>query len=221
MQGLEFTIASTRERKDKLRENLARIFEFSADDLAQNQAGKFGDGQMRRVGAKIATPLFRTAAAASCWLTFVWMLNHSTWFASFFQSMYFMQNGILYDFSHSTPLTVIIGLLFAITPWFVFSGGVTSFLLLLDLIFGEVAKTEGKVWLHHTTARDIETGADDPNCSETNYQYAIGDLRFNVPYDATAALDENTPYRVYYAPRSNMLLSIDPISESQQTPSIT
>jgi hypothetical protein len=211
VHDLEFTIARSSELKDKLRENLAGIFEFSPEDLAQNQAGKFGDGQMRRVGAKIATPLYRTGLIASCWLTFVWMLNHSTWFAAYFQSVYFMRNGILRDFSHSTPLTVIIGFLFAIAPWFFSSGGVSSFFLLVDLAFGTVAKTEGKVWLSQSTGRDIEAGADDPNCSETNYQYAIGDLRFDVPYAAAAALDENAPYRVYYAPRSNMLLSIEPI----------
>jgi hypothetical protein len=211
MPDLEFAIPRSRELKEKLRENLAGIFEFSPEDLAQNQAGKFGDGQMRRVGAKIATPLFRTAVAASGWLTFVWMLNHSTWFAAYFQSVYFMRNGILYDFSHSTPLSVMIGLLFATTPWFFSSGGVNSFFLLVDLICGTVAKTEGKVWLRQTTGRNIEAGADDPNCSETNYRYAIGDLRFDVPYAAAAALDENAPYGVYYAPRSNMLLSIEPM----------
>lgn len=201
----------SRELKDKLRENLARVFEFSPQDLAQNQAGKFGDGQMGRLGKKIGTPLYRTAAAASIWLTFVWMLNHSTWFASYFRSMYFMQNGIYRDFSHASPLSIVIGLGFAIAPWFFTSDPGTSLFLLVDLVFGSVAKTEGKVWLSQTTGRDIEAGADEPDASETNYQYAIGDLKFNVPYAAVAALDENAPYRVYYAPRSNVLLSIEPI----------
>jgi hypothetical protein len=43
MPDLEFAIPRSRELKEKLRENLAGIFEFSPEDLAQNQAGKFCD----------------------------------------------------------------------------------------------------------------------------------------------------------------------------------
>jgi hypothetical protein len=55
MPDLGFPSSNSCEHKDKLRENLARIFEFSLSDLSQNQTGKFGDGQMRRLGPKIAT----------------------------------------------------------------------------------------------------------------------------------------------------------------------
>lgn len=213
MPDLEFSIARSGELKDKLRENLARIFEFSPADLAQNQAGKFGDGQMRRLSPKVFTPLYRTAAAAVCYFTFIWLLDNSTWFASFFQDMEYMRNGIYRNFTHATPLSVTIGLLFAVAPWVISSSPGTSLFLLVDLIFGAAAKAEGKVWLSQTTGLNAGAGAGagDANSSETNYQYAIGDLKFDVPYNAVAALDENALYRVYYAPRSNILLSIEPI----------
>ena len=89
--------------------------------------------------------------------------------------------------------------------------GRTSLLLVPDLAQGTAAKIEGQAWLSQITGRDPDARSDEPDATETSYQYAIGDLKFDVPYDACAALDERAQYRVYYAPRSKVLLSIEPL----------
>jgi hypothetical protein len=79
-----------------------------------------------------------------------------------------------------------------------------------DLIEGRVVELKGigkKVSEIRGSRRFDEVSG---STSVTHY-YEIGDQRFRVPAKAYAALISQQPYRLYYAPRTKVMLSIEPI----------
>jgi hypothetical protein len=78
-------------------------------------------------------------------------------------------------------------------------GAPKMILLLMDLASGRPASREG----HLTTSYDEEVGE--------KFWYVIGDDYFEVDKRAHA-LGPEGHYRLYYAPRARMLLSLEPLS---------
>jgi hypothetical protein len=75
-----------------------------------------------------------------------------------------------------------------------------------DLAGRRVASTEGFIRKSSSTSNTYEGG------SITTYHYRIGRLRFDVPRAGYEALDTRRRYRVYYLPRTKIVVNLDPIS---------
>jgi hypothetical protein len=78
-----------------------------------------------------------------------------------------------------------------------------SFSAIVDLREGRVAVTEGMV---------RKTMVHLSNSKEPLYYYRLNRLRFLVSEAAYDALIVDRPYRVYYLPRSKILLSLEPLA---------
>jgi hypothetical protein len=98
-------------------------------------------------------------------------------------------------------------------PFFVGAGfGVLALVMSLKGIISDIADTfsgavlsaEGKV------ARYTRSGSSGRS-SQTYYYYGLGDMNFSVSSAAYEALIEGLTYRVYYLPRSKMLLALEPL----------
>jgi hypothetical protein len=79
-----------------------------------------------------------------------------------------------------------------------------------DLIGGRVGELKGKGKKVSEIRGSRRFDEVSGSTSVTHY-YEIGGQRFRVPPQAYAALISDQPYRLYYAPRTKVMLSIEPI----------
>jgi hypothetical protein len=73
-----------------------------------------------------------------------------------------------------------------------------------DLAGRRVASAEGFIRKSTSTSNTDEGG------SLTTYHYRLGRLRFDVPRAGYEALDTRRRYRVYYLPRTKIVVNIEP-----------
>jgi len=139
----------------------------------------------------------RLADSQSTWLVFLAVLHFVGGLAAFGAAAW-----LIYIYSatakRSDPvLTVIIMTLFpGAVGLYLFQ---RTFKIVADVWAGQVAHAQGHV------RKTVSRGRS------TSYYYWIESLRFRVSGQAYNALVEGIEYRIYYAPRSKLLVGIEPI----------
>ena len=162
---------------------LGEIFDFTAEDLAANQAGLLSKRQSLRLQKRqqwlfIALVLIPVLAGASAYL--------------------FFDNGI----TTVGVLVFLLLILFAFLHWY----GLLSFgqERKLELLKGKVAAVQGDLLLN-------EQKSVNPRGTFYFYALYVGNLRFTISEKQFALLSdlEAGVYIVYYTPTSKVILSME------------
>jgi hypothetical protein len=99
---------------------------------------------------------------------------------------------------------------------------VKSFDLIRDALAGEAAMIEGRVYTAEEECRGSAWDALREQWTRVRqerrktYRYVIGDVGLDVSYEGFRALSSGDHYKLYYTPRSKLLLSIEPSGASRR-----
>ena len=189
----------------EMQQDFAGANEFSVEDLKENQAGRISASQMAKLSLQALTPLFSSGATLAGWFLFLYILRAIL--------PGFAQSYLLKDASIGI-LPITIGAVGAFLMGVLTTSRLT-FLLMQDLSAGLAAKFEGRVsgsWEEkpcHGMSRLY--GATEPH-----YSYVIKDTYFEVSEAGhkllTTKYDTYRPtVKLYYAPKSKLLLAVEPV----------
>jgi hypothetical protein len=94
--------------------------------------------------------------------------------------------------------------------------------LIQDAFAGQAAMIEGRVYAAEEECRSSAWDALREQWTRVRqerrkiYRYAIRDVALEVSYEGFRAISSGGHYKVYYAPRSELLLSIEPVSRGER-----
>jgi hypothetical protein len=167
--------------RDELRHALAVTNHFSPDDLPVFRQGRQGPGTFRRL--------------RHTWSTAGWLLLATLALLAIF--VYLVNADVSKDLA---PFTFLVAILLFLG---VLGTSLDAIGRTMDVVGGQVASAAGAVHkvAHHTSGHG----------ASTYYYYSLGDQSWLVSPEAARALIEGRRYRVYYLPRSNALVGIEPI----------
>lgn len=175
-----------------LQEILAKANNFGQEDLEANKAGRMSSQQVSRLVPQLLSGSSIILAALLIEALSLFLFS---------------------PLGRADQVTFLAfcGTLIAIPIFIV--GLVRFWRALSDILGGKIAMEEGvgrKVTLSHGSRRDLEkrTGRET-----TTRFYQIDQKRIRVPERAYRALINSVPYRVYYAPNTKILMSIEPIGQ--------
>lgn len=171
-----------------LTEILAQANGFTLDDLTANRNGEVTTSQRMKPLAGVLVGI----------LVVLMLLA--------FGGLFFFQVFSNAETGENLPVIVIPVLIFGMFAllggWMVLGG-------LLDIVFPSLQQAQG--------AGRKEKRAGGGRSRSTRYYYVIADKRFPVTRRAYAALMEGLEYRLYYLPRTQKLVSIEPIDVTTET----
>jgi hypothetical protein len=177
--------------------------QFTEEDLETNRDNKISNGQMVRLAIQAMRPFFSALITLIGWLIFVQVLR--TFLPRFLQTLIFGKA--------AGGIVMLLGCLWALIVGFLQSSKLT-FLLLLDVLGGRTACAEGRV-ASCKTEEDAQGLDKFHGEKKWSYQYVIKDLELEVTEEGFDLLhtkyDNMRPkVKIYYTPKSKMLLSIEP-----------
>ena len=183
---------------------LAAANEFTDQDLAANRGGKISDNQFGKLAKKALRPLLTTGSTLVGWLFFCYCLNH---FAPGIVRLYIMKKAGV------SMIMVTAGAMGSFLLGLLQTSRLT-FLLISDLKIGLASAMEGRIspsW-EERTAQGLSRlyGGKEPV-----YHYCIKSEEFEVDEEGYTVLknrmDGYSPMvKLYYAPKSRLLLSLEP-----------
>lgn len=191
-----------------LARDLAAANEFSADELAANQASRIAAPQRRRLYGVWAIAAGKSLFVFVAWLLFAFALAPRLVGNMFGRPKHLSTDSLLAILAILSFFACLYALLD--TLWLVIDLGA-------DLLHGRAEMVEGRVSASSTT--DIRIVHESPYCSRDSYEvikdswaYAIGDELLPVSLAAFRALQpySGSSFRVYLTPRSRLLLSLEP-----------
>lgn len=209
MSYIEF-VTSDQTQKDPL-PDLARTNGFSKLDLEENRRGRISGTQFTGLFLQALGPLRYSGMALLGWLLFCFVINTV------------VPGIVLLIISILTAkfLTVIF---FGITLLCIasvvvsfFKSGHRMMLLFQDLMAGKADCLEGRV----SVSRKEEKGLGMDRLHGEKLMkcwYVIKDEYFEVSESAAEALPEGQ-FRLYFTPKSKLLLSIEPVEQLKRQPS--
>jgi hypothetical protein len=180
---------------------LARANRFTTADLEQNRNGKISDAQWMRL---VLHPLKRvryTGGALLGWL-FCCLIVKALVPGIILRILAMRGIGII--FVGGITLACVGAFLLS-----VFRCARTMSLLIVDLNAGKAASIEGRV----SPSREDEGGLGLAHLygeTNTKYWYVVKDEYFEVDRQAHGALPAGQQFRLYYTPKSKLLLSLEP-----------
>jgi hypothetical protein len=183
---------------------LARANRFTMDDLAQNRKGRISDKQMGHLFFMALYPIRYPAMALLGWLTCCFIVKTLVPdFVLMIAALFGMKSiGVLFG---AITLACLGSLFVALLR-----GSRNLFLLVRDLSAGKAEFLDGRV----TVSREESGGLGmDQFRNEKRMQtwYVVLNHYFEVPEAAAEALPHNMRLRLYFTPRSKLLLSIEPV----------
>jgi hypothetical protein len=181
--------------------NLARTNRFSMADLERNRNGKISDAQWVHLVLRPLLPIRYTGGALLGWLLCCLVVRTLVprivlWFLA--------MKGL--------GIALVGGVTLACVGAFLVSalkGARTMALLIADLNIGKAACIEGRVSPSREDERGLGLGRLYGE-TNTNYWYVVKNEYFGVSQEAHAALPNGILLRLYYTPKSKLLLSIEP-----------
>lgn len=188
---------------ENLLPDLAKANQFSMEELAANRAGKIADGQMVKLAAKAIKPIKTSGTVLLGWLIFMFVIKTLVPGLALRLAAMWLGKSLGALFAAITlgcVISVLAGL------W---KSGKMTFGLLSDLSKGAAAVVEGRVAVSRDRA-DVQGMARLYGEKDEVYHYVIGDKSFEVNQLAFETLASRQNYRLYYAPNSGLLLSIEP-----------
>ena len=209
-------------------EDLQSANGFSGADLAANRLGKIAGGQIPRLVEQIVRPLVRSFLAVTGWswlfLTAAWAISSGLHLdahlraptgIAFFERFVLFRGLYIATFVRMFAVFMVLscagGLLIAMI-----TTAVRSFDLICDALAGEAATIEGRVYTAEEECRGSAWDALREQWTRVlqerrkTYRYVIGDIALDVSYEGFRALPSGDHYKLYYTPRSKLLLSIEP-----------
>lgn len=188
--------------KDTLTE-LARTNQFTLKDLEQNRSGRISDGQWVRLLSRAMAPVKYSGIALLGWLLacFVVKTLVPDVLAPILSLIGLKSIGLLLG---GVTLVTLGAFLLSLLR----SAGKMG-MLLLDLTKGAAACAEGRVF----KCQDEEEGlgmARFHGEKQAKHFYILKDEYFPVDEAAYSVLPEGRQFKLYVAPRSRLMLSIEP-----------
>lgn len=180
---------------------LARANQYTQQDIAQNRAGKISNAQWLRLFSRALRPVRLTGLLLVVWLltSLSVMIYAADLFTSFAASIGMRQPGYAV-----AGLTLLFSGAFFLT---LLKGGRAMGRLLMDLGTGRAACVEGRVF----RSQEDEHGVNTWRCKRDGQAfYIVKNEYFAVDAAAYACLPEGRLFRLYYSPRSKLVLSMEP-----------
>ncbi len=192
--------------------DLARLNHFTIPDLEQNRLGKIANGQIPTLFGSALGPIRHAGGAFIGWLLFCLAIKY--WVPGIIMkiaNMFGMPQGAIFGI---TTLTSALAFLAA-----VFKSIRSILLLLLDLASGRAAYIDGRVTVSREEVNALGLARLHGE-KHTKCWYVIRGEHFEAREEACA--EENAPsgkVRLYYAPRSRIMLSLDTGAAAPRHPS--
>lgn len=196
---------TTGSRIEALAHDFAEVCQFSEEDLHHNRRNRISNSQMIRLGIQAMQPFFSAVMTFAGWMIFVTVVR--TFVPGILR--YFVFGKIV-----GGGTIMSLGCLWAVVAGFLQSSKLT-FLLFLDVLNGQTAAVEGRV--ASSIVEEDTQGLDKFHGDKKwAYRYVIKGLELEVCESAYQLLhsqyDEVRPnVKIYYTPRSQMLLSLEPV----------
>ncbi len=183
--------------------DLARANHFTMADLELNRSGKISDTQWMRLLLRAVQPVRYTGGALLGWLICCFVVKTLVpAIVLWIMAMLGVKGvGILFG----VVTLACVGAFFLS----VFKSARTTALLIADLNVGKAGCIEGRV----SPSREEEKGLGMARIygeKHTQHWYVVKDEYFEVDQQAHSVLPEGRQYRLYYTPKSKLLLSIEP-----------
>jgi hypothetical protein len=182
---------------------LARANGFTMADLDQNRNGKINDTQWMPLVLRALKPVFYTGGALAGWLFFCVIVRAVV---PRIILLFLAMKGIGIALVGGVTLACVGAFLVSVIKC-----ARTMSLLLVDLNIGKAACIEGRV----SPSRQDEGGLGLARLygeTNTKFWYVVKNEYFEVDHEAHGALPERVHFRLYYTPKSKLLLSIEPKS---------
>jgi hypothetical protein len=188
-------------------EVIARANRFTLQDLAENRNGRISSPQFFRLFGRALEPVRYTAPMFGGWLMILALVYYVPGLR-LMASMMWLFGGSTYAPSAFLAITVFCAGMLLLS---VIKSAGNIGLLLVDLSQGKAARIEG----HLSPSREGRTDWSlarlwGSTAQNMKYSYVIGQEYFTVDENAhEVELDPRGNYRLYYAPRSKLLLSLE------------
>ena len=194
----------------ELSATLARANHFTLDELAENRAGRIASSQMLGLTVQAMRPFWTALMGLAGWLLFLLVIK--VFVPDILLTIASMTLGKSVG---ALFILITLGCLFAVLFGF-FRSGARTVRLVSDIAQGKAACMEGRVW---AARRGEDAHGMDKLHGEKleSFHYVLNNEYFEVrDLVAWEALAPREVYRLYFAPRSKLLLSIEPVSSTQQ-----
>src|SRR5260221_12467906 len=182
--------------------DLARANRFTMADLEMNRNGKISDTQWMRLLLRALQPVRYTGGALLGWLLCCFCVKTLVPAIVLWIMAMLGVKGVGILFGAVTLACVGAFLLSA------FKSARTTALLIADLNVGKAAAIEGRV----SPSREEEQGLGLARIygeKHTHHWYVVKNEYFEVDQHAHSVLPEGRQFRLYYTPKSKLLLSIE------------
>lgn len=229
MAYLDYLNESVRTPQEEL-EDLKKANDFSDTDLLCNRSGKLAAGQTSRLIAQIFRPLVRSFLILAGWLLTIVVLASTILAGMHLNSQMhgpagpvFLERFLLFrglyivSFLRIGALIMVISCAGALIIA-VITTLVKTIDLIRDLLTGQVATIQGRVYAAEEENRGTPWDALRDQWTRVHqersktYRYAIRDVALDVSDAGFRAIASGGHYKLYYTPRSRLLLSIEPVN---------
>ena len=190
-------------------EEIARANGFTMEDLAANRNGRIGASQQFRLFGRALDPVRYQAAVFGGWLLVWYLLTHVPGLR-LLATVSWLTGGTMLSPAVFLGITALCGGMLLIA---ILQSARSIGLLVADLRRGEAVRIEGRMSVSREAHKDWSLASLwSSNARNMQYQFVIGQQYFTVDQIAgELELDPRSHYRIYYAPRSGLLLSVEPV----------
>ena len=226
MSYIDYINESVRSPEQEL-DDLSKANGFTAVELAMNRLGKIGAGQVSEIIEEILRPLVKSFLVVLGWLLLIilttWIISagihvdaHRPFSGIVFLRRFWLFRGLyVLTFVRLGAVIMVIScagafIVAAMTATVNISG------MIRDAWDGKVAAIEGRVYATEEEKRGSPWDAVREQWTRVRqerdkiYRYAVRDVAVEVSYAGFRALASGGHYKLYYTPRSKLLLSIEP-----------
>jgi hypothetical protein len=196
---------------EDLLSELAKANRFTLDELAQNRTGMIATSPMWSLAGQAFKPLYTSAITFGGWLLFLMVIW--VFVPGILLRIIAMFMGQSMTMLYGTVILITLGCVGSLALGFLKTGRRTM-LLIGDLSQGRAEVKQGRVWASRgkTTSHGM---AKLHREEQEQFHYVLNDQYFEVRgLYAFEALAPRNLYRLYYAPKSKLLLSIEPATSA-------
>jgi hypothetical protein len=188
-------------------EDIARANRFTMQDLAENRNGRISTTQFFRLFGRAVEPVRYTAPLFGGWLMAWYAVNYVPGVRLLARGMWLFGGSAISPVAFFAIAVLCAGM-FMLS---VLKSAGSIGLLLVDLSQGKTAHMEGRLSPSREGRTDWSLAKLWGSTAQSmKYSYVIGDQYFTVDETAHGVeLDPRANYRLYYAPRSKLLLSVE------------
>ena len=206
--------------------DLARVHHFTADHLAANRKGKLHASQSTKLIKLGALKPLRTAGIVigfaflvrTAWAGYVEHVNVLKFVLQLVGSLALLDLGEfwkIYGHAGSSGFSGIMGkVLIGAPAAAIFGLRQLRMPMVLDAISGKVKSETGSVETASAERKARGKNAKE-GFTEYDHYYAIGKNKYEVPPGASDVVYPGTVYRLYYAPKSRVVVAIEPVVGGQ------